>query len=314
MLPDFTDYDNVWVEITSADDDHGGTGWGFGTCLWSPATDSAGRNRYEVMWSPQPGDLVLHFYKFPWNNGMAFTQLCGYSLVQAACHLEHTPPPNPGAWHAAAYYRIDLESYQALPSPLNPQDLNGQPALLAQIREELIPNRPNRYPFATYGEGVRLTQGQYLTQCTANLYGVLRAALGHQDAVVIAPGEAASAGDSAIAKNEEYKEGQRKMRETNFFVRNPKLAADSKKARNYICEVCAFNFLDHYGDIGKEFAECHHKNPLSERPREMWTHAVTTTLADVAVVCANCHRMLHRERPALTIAQLIEKRKAAKAG
>lgn len=297
MLPDFANYDNVWVEITGADEDHGGTGWEFGTCLWSPTTEEGGGKRYETMWRPQPGDLVLHFYKYPWNNSATYTQLCGYSVVSEPCRIVHTPPPVPEKWLAPAYYRIGLESYAALPKRLNPQSLNVQPEYLARIRAELIPNRPPRYPFATYGPLVRLTQGQYLTQCTPVLYDVLRDALGFNGAPSVAV-------KTKKPRTEEYKEGERKLRETYFFTRNPTLAAEAKRLRGYLCEVCGFDFQRQYGEHGKEFAECHHKNPLSERPEEMWTQAVSTSLEDVAVMCSNCHRMLHRTRPAMSVEKL----------
>jgi 5-methylcytosine-specific restriction enzyme A len=63
------------------------------------------------------------------------------------------------------------------------------------------------------------------------------------------------------------------------------------------CEVCAFDFADAYGDLGRGFAECHHKLPLAAGTR-------TTRLADLAIVCANCHRMLHRHSPVLTVERL----------
>jgi 5-methylcytosine-specific restriction protein A len=53
------------------------------------------------------------------------------------------------------------------------------------------------------------------------------------------------------------------------------------------CEACDFDFLSTYGERGCGFAECHHKLPLSDGTR-------TTYLRDLAIVCANCHRMLHR--------------------
>ena len=55
------------------------------------------------------------------------------------------------------------------------------------------------------------------------------------------------------------------------------------------CEVCGFNFEAIYGDIGKGFAECHHINPVGLLRKD-----AVTTLRDLAIVCANCHRMLHR--------------------
>jgi hypothetical protein len=60
----------------------------------------------------------------------------------------------------------------------------------------------------------------------------------------------------------------------------------------------------HTGEIGRTFAEVHHLNPLSERPASEWTEAVLTKIADVAVLCANCHRMIHRRRPALSLDEL----------
>lgn len=53
------------------------------------------------------------------------------------------------------------------------------------------------------------------------------------------------------------------------------------------CEACGFDFLATYGERGRSFAECHHKHPLSDGTRR-------TYLRDLAIVCANCHRMLHR--------------------
>ncbi len=59
------------------------------------------------------------------------------------------------------------------------------------------------------------------------------------------------------------------------------------------CECCGFDFTDFYGDLGCGFAECHHRVWLSDTPPE--TLRLTQT-SDLAVVCANCHRMLHRHR------------------
>ncbi|RYZ22520.1 MAG: hypothetical protein EOO16_08845 [Chitinophagaceae bacterium] len=56
-------------------------------------------------------------------------------------------------------------------------------------------------------------------------------------------------------------------------------------AGNLICEVCAFSFYDIYG---AHYIECHHLTPISEGGvRE-------TKLSDLALVCSNCHRMLHK--------------------
>ena len=52
--------------------------------------------------------------------------------------------------------------------------------------------------------------------------------------------------------------------------------------------------------LGDGFVECHHRTPLAALPG-----VTTTRLTDLAIVCANCHRMLHR-RPYHTVEQLRE--------
>ena len=66
-----------------------------------------------------------------------------------------------------------------------------------------------------------------------------------------------------------------------------------------MCEACGFDFEQTYGNLGKDFAECHHSKPVSElKPGEK------TKLTDLRIVCANCHRMIHRVRPWKTVAQI----------
>jgi 5-methylcytosine-specific restriction protein A len=66
-----------------------------------------------------------------------------------------------------------------------------------------------------------------------------------------------------------------------------------------VCEVCGFDFAVTYGDHGREFAECHHTKPVSSM-----TPSDKTKLDDLSIVCANCHRMLHRGKDLLSIAAL----------
>lgn len=68
------------------------------------------------------------------------------------------------------------------------------------------------------------------------------------------------------------------------------------------CSVCRFDFHQFYGELGAEFCEVHHLRALSEADGE-----VQTRLDDLAVVCSNCHRMLHRGRPLLTLEQVKSK-------
>lgn len=64
------------------------------------------------------------------------------------------------------------------------------------------------------------------------------------------------------------------------------------------CEVCTFNFADTYGDRGRDYIEVHHRTPLHV------TGPTRTNLADLALLCSNCHRMIHRGQPWLTVENL----------
>jgi hypothetical protein len=65
------------------------------------------------------------------------------------------------------------------------------------------------------------------------------------------------------------------------------------------CAVCGFDFEATYGPDGAGFIEAHHTIPVSELGPNHSTKA-----EDIAVVCANCHRMLHLRRPWLTMDDL----------
>jgi 5-methylcytosine-specific restriction enzyme A len=100
----------------------------------------------------------------------------------------------------------------------------------------------------------------------------------------------------------EFEEGKRLVSERSYFKRNPALVAQAKARYGYICQVCGFDFQRQYGTLGKEYIECHHLSPLSER--EDAESVIGTSLDDVAVMCSNCHRMIHRARPALSVEAL----------
>jgi putative restriction endonuclease len=85
--------------------------------------------------------------------------------------------------------------------------------------------------------------------------------------------------------------------------RNNKLAKKkkelTKKEKGFLeCEVCNFIFKDLYGERGEDFIECHHIVPLSELEP-----GTLTTLDDLALLCSNCHRMIHK-KPNISLDEL----------
>lgn len=66
-----------------------------------------------------------------------------------------------------------------------------------------------------------------------------------------------------------------------------------KKIHGLKCECCGLNFEEQYGEIGKGFIEVHHLIPLSSlKLGECRKYDLDK---DFAVLCSNCHRMIHRQ-------------------
>ena len=105
-------------------------------------------------------------------------------------------------------------------------------------------------------------------------------------------------------EDEEFAEGRilttlHKRRERNPQVVMKKKAFVMKEHGCLECEACRFDFAVKYGQLGVGFAECHHNVPVSKL-----SAGQKTKVADLAIVCANCHRMIHRSRPMLTVHEL----------
>lgn len=104
--------------------------------------------------------------------------------------------------------------------------------------------------------------------------------------------------------NDLIMEGQVLYKLHKVIERNSKIVQKKKDESmrlfgKLICEACTFVFEDRYGDIGKGFIECHHRTPLSRIKV-----GTPTKLIDLALVCSNCHRMLHRRIDTVSVEDL----------
>ena len=88
------------------------------------------------------------------------------------------------------------------------------------------------------------------------------------------------------------REGRREIIYTTRYERSPILRKRAIQIHGTTCMACAFNFYNFYGERGKDYIEVHHLTPLSTLEEEFEINPAT----DMAVVCSNCHRMIHRER------------------
>jgi hypothetical protein len=93
-----------------------------------------------------------------------------------------------------------------------------------------------------------------------------------------------------------YKEGAlrqafRAHRHREWRARRDKIADVLAKAGKLVCEVpgCEFDFEARYGSLGTGYAHVHHLEPLGSTPAKVRE----TKLSDLAIVCPNCHAMIH---------------------
>jgi hypothetical protein len=111
--------------------------------------------------------------------------------------------------------------------------------------------------------------------------------------------------DIESLKNEEewFEEGGKESRLTNHYERDPKLRASAVRYHGTRCSVCGFDFAEVYGEHGLGFIEVHHLRLRSTLARK----TKVDPKRDMATVCSNCHRMIHRTRERVLTAEELKK-------
>lgn len=99
---------------------------------------------------------------------------------------------------------------------------------------------------------------------------------------------------------QQYIEGASKLVSVNTYERNSEARAKCIEFHGYKCAVCSFDFEKFYGSIGKNYIHVHHVVPLSEIKKEYKLDPIK----ELIPVCPNCHAIIHRTQPALTVEQL----------
>lgn len=97
--------------------------------------------------------------------------------------------------------------------------------------------------------------------------------------------------DCGFPEGEEYYAKHKRYERSAKVV---KLAKErfKKKYGRLFCEVCRFDFHATYGSLGENFIEAHHTVPVCEMLGNSETRP-----EHLMMLCANCHRMVHRYRP-----------------
>lgn len=98
-----------------------------------------------------------------------------------------------------------------------------------------------------------------------------------------------------------YMDGHCVQYYTTRYERNPRNRKRAIEIHGTTCMACGFNFEKFYGIYGKNYIEVHHIVPLSSIDEEIEVNPAE----DLVVLCANCHRMIHRKKNhILTLSEL----------
>ncbi|WP_201770530.1 HNH endonuclease [Bordetella bronchiseptica] len=99
-----------------------------------------------------------------------------------------------------------------------------------------------------------------------------------------------------------YVEGAKKTITVNAYERDTAARAACLRRWGLRCAVCSFDFKTRYGDLGEGYIHVHHLRPLAE----IGVAYELDPVRDLRPVCPNCHAMLHRRTPVLSIEALQE--------
>jgi len=103
-----------------------------------------------------------------------------------------------------------------------------------------------------------------------------------------------------------YPEGRKAFRIHKMIERDYRVIKKAKDkfskehGGHLFCQVCSFDFRRFYGYRGVECIEGHHTKMVSKMKE-----GEETKVDDIAMLCSNCHWMIHRE-PILSVNELKE--------
>jgi len=103
-----------------------------------------------------------------------------------------------------------------------------------------------------------------------------------------------------LTKEDSIYEGLAVKITVNRYERSQKARAICLDHYGTNCSVCNFNFSRLYGEIGKDFIHVHHIIQISN----MRGQYKLNPIRDLRPVCPNCHAMIHRGNPPLSIDEL----------
>jgi len=121
---------------------------------------------------------------------------------------------------------------------------------------------------------------------------------------IVARGEPDIAFPDTLAQelrpSDSFPEGAKKSITINAYERSPDARAACIAHYGLVCTACGFDFEETYGDLGRGFIHVHHIVPIASVAADYEVNPIK----DLRPVCPNCHEMLHRRQPPLSIDEL----------
>ncbi len=102
------------------------------------------------------------------------------------------------------------------------------------------------------------------------------------------------------AENEKLYEGAKKIVIVNKYERSKQARKICLEEHGYVCKVCDELLSDKYGELGNEYIHVHHLKKIADIGIEYQINPID----DLAPICPNCHSMVHRRNPMLSLEEL----------
>ena len=97
-----------------------------------------------------------------------------------------------------------------------------------------------------------------------------------------------------------FPEGASSQVLVNRYERDPRNRKAAIAIHGESCMACGFNFRKVYGDLGTSYIVVHHLTPVSA----IGDDYIINPRTDLVTICANCHAMVHRTNPPLSLIEL----------
>ena len=255
---------------------------------------------YDVRHHTAPGRVISAFH--PWVNAKAGLGIVTISQTGGpTLHVVAISDFTKGTYEAGCHVLVFTEDRQGTSIELRDVQRGGSHAHFVWTykptkRDGRNPERVERFVAEQGARTVRLPLPMKADEAIAFI-----------DAV-FATVEAREQADALMARPDPpigpYLEGDKKVRMHTYRERNRALVRAAKarwrsKHGRLFCEVCSFDFATRYGPRGEDFIEAHHTIPVMTLE-----DGSSTRVEDLAMLCSNCHRMIHAGSELLTMEQL----------